>query len=270
MHIPAPNISVIESAGFQLVTNSGRGTALTYGGALNTKGAWVQLVASTARDSQGFWVYVWPDTGATGFTSVDIGIGAAASETVIAPDLFHGKQTLNCGMTRIFIPLSIPAGTRVAARAQTSVANQTPYVHISLCTGELAVHGRATTYGFTAASTTGVTLDPGGSAYTKGSYAEIAASTSNDIKSFYVLMTGDGTDGGTSRIALDVAVGAAASEVIIVPDHVAYSYTGGINEVALGPFYHAIPAGSRIAARVSATNATVTQRNKYVTLIGFD
>lgn len=74
-----------------------------------TTGAWVQLIASTAALSYG--LYLFDSSGQT----LELGTGAAASETrklIIPPGGLDG-----------FVPLSIPAGTRVSIRAISATAN---------------------------------------------------------------------------------------------------------------------------------------------------
>lgn len=76
-----------------------------------TNGAWVQLIASTAAAAKGLTIF---DSSGYG---IEIGTGAAASESrkLIVPPGGHSG----------FIPLAIPAGTRVSARAISTTADYT-------------------------------------------------------------------------------------------------------------------------------------------------
>lgn len=107
------------------VTADSTGTTLTAGTA-NTKGSYVELVASTAERCNGLLVCVMPN--ATGTVhSVDIAVGAAASEVIVIPDFFSRcvGNTTEEGGNYAFIDISIPAGTRISARTQSSTASAT-------------------------------------------------------------------------------------------------------------------------------------------------
>jgi hypothetical protein len=107
--------------------SSSRGTAVDPGATLSTKGAWVQLTASSdAQPGQAIGVFVGSgaDTARSGTAwtwGIDIGLGAAASETVVVPNLVHGaSDQVDFMQSQIvsFVPCSIPPSTRIAARAQ--------------------------------------------------------------------------------------------------------------------------------------------------------
>jgi len=109
------------------------GTTVTAAAALHLKGAYSTLIASTAFDWYGFWLGV----GNTGVSAtqtdqlLDIAIGAAASEQVILPNLLVGwRGTQNLGPMMQFIPLFIPRGTRISARIQALITNDTADVMI--------------------------------------------------------------------------------------------------------------------------------------------
>lgn len=98
------------------------GTAITSGTA-NTKGSWTQIVASTPYDASAFLLDLWVSSAGLDYL-VDIGVGAAASEYVVLPNLYIRAGTTT-GLTSEYtlVPLSIPTGTRVSARAQCSTAS---------------------------------------------------------------------------------------------------------------------------------------------------
>lgn len=76
-----------------------------------TNAAWVQLIASTALITKGLNIF-----DSSGF-SLELGFGAAASEVrklIIPPGGLNG-----------FIPLAIPAGTRISVRAINTTADYT-------------------------------------------------------------------------------------------------------------------------------------------------
>jgi hypothetical protein len=106
----------------------------------------------------------------------------------------------------------------------------------------------------------GVVVTAAGSTNTKGSYAQIAASAS--FTSNYVSMF---THGGTATDGLeflfDLAIGAAASEVVIVANTmVEETGTQDAGKFGIWMIPLAIPSGSRIAARCQCSTASATCR----------
>lgn len=117
-------------------TGTSTGTSVNAGATANTKGAWTQLVASTTRAHKGLMVAVGRTNASTAAAadygcSIDVGVGASGSEQVIIPDLVHAVTTAkkNAGHNVTFpIPCDLPAGSRLAARMQSSTTNTTDRV----------------------------------------------------------------------------------------------------------------------------------------------
>lgn len=104
--------------------SASQGTAVTP--AVGSKGAWTQAIASLSNDTYGLLICISGNnaSAASRNTAVDIGIGAAASEIVVIPDLIAGNAcSYAVGGSGLwyFFPVAIPAGTRVAVRAQGTV-----------------------------------------------------------------------------------------------------------------------------------------------------
>jgi len=117
----------VDSIGF--VSASTLGTVITVSATPGVKGSYSQLTASTPRDYIGYFGSFDPQSGGSsilghwGSNDMDISIGAGGSEVVIDPDISFGNPNgyLSIGPTCLpFRPISIPAGTRIAARAQCS------------------------------------------------------------------------------------------------------------------------------------------------------
>jgi len=126
-HLPFPwaTPTIWESAG-QVISGATTGTALT-AGAANTKGSWVELIASTANKT--VYLIVWARRSAGTPGLIDIGIGAAASEVVLIPNI----SPESAGDGFVFEgPIRIAAGTRIAARYQNSTASDTGAIAIYL------------------------------------------------------------------------------------------------------------------------------------------
>lgn len=238
------------------------GTALTTGASFS-KGSWVELLAATAFSTVGLSVYGV----AAGVNNVDclfdIGIGAADSEQVIIPNLgFHQSNgtTTPCW----FFPLSIPAGSRLAARAQAGSASTQVFVQCQLGGGSFTAFpplSLVTAYGVNLADSGGTSVDPGGSANTKGAYSQLTASTTYPIRALTWYFPNQGNGARTAADWLvDFAIGAAGSEQVIVPNVSIRTFANvlvpGIQTLPVGP----IPAGTRLAVRAQCNTADPTDR----------
>lgn len=117
-----PNINrasnIYETAGADAAISNAKTVAA---GINNSKGSWVELIASTTRDSHGLFV-VLPSNENSNDYLFDIGIGAAASEQVILENLLKSQRYSSYFYQ---FGLWIPAGTRLSARAQSSIIDAT-------------------------------------------------------------------------------------------------------------------------------------------------
>lgn len=112
-------------------TATSRGVDLTVPGSLNTKGAWTQIVASTTEDLVALTTCIQgaADLSLTGTNPevlVDVGIGPAASETVLIADMFLVAQAIEAYARRSpqTFEVAAPLGSRLSARyAHAAVAN---------------------------------------------------------------------------------------------------------------------------------------------------
>jgi hypothetical protein len=87
-----------------------------------SKGSYAQLIASTAARSRHLIISLL--TTAVTLFAVDIGVGAAASEVVVIPNILVQMTTAVGAETFIIeVPFDIALGSRIAARAQSSAAN---------------------------------------------------------------------------------------------------------------------------------------------------
>lgn len=257
-HVGAFERTALSSATFDV--------SISDGSSPSTYGSWVQLIASTARDADGFWLHIFPNNSSPHY--YEIGIGAAASEVAIISGACAPGYSTN-GAICFYVPLAIPAGTRVAMRQASGYGSDTMYAGISLDSGRLPSYGRCTVYGVTV-GTGMTTIDPGATANTKGSWAQITSSTTNNIKCFYVVTVNNSNLSGNANVALDIGVGAAASEVVL-RQNVMFNCEGyRLNTRVFGPFFMAIPAGTRLAARAQSTFTTATERVIDVSIIAFD
>lgn len=256
------------------MSTSGTTTAtnLPSNASANTKGAWTQLIASTAFEAQGFYAS-FRGVVASQDVLFDIGIGGAGSEQAIISNMAFSQQTLRVA-AGVYIPLNIPKGSRISARAQATLGGGLA-VSIALYPVALGLKhaegfGRTVTMGANTADSGGTSVDPGGSANTKGAWSEISSSCPIDVQWLIVCITNQNNSATTTTVfAIDIGVGGAGSEVVIIPDLFSV-VDSGIDTPE--PQYYSIPvqipAGSRVAARAQCGITDATDRLIDITLIG--
>lgn len=246
--------------GTSVGTSASSGTALT-GGANNTKGAYTQLVASSALDTRMIAVSIQESANTTTHAYVDIAVGAAASEKVIISNLFVEGSTNGTNGTCYLFPVNVPAGTRFSARAQNgSAATDGPNVNLTLFDGNFDVEGFAgiDDLGTVTATTQSSLLTASATINTKGAYTQLVASTARDYAGFYLRPTFPSSGTGVQHNLFDVAIGAAGSEQVVVPNIQCGSTSKPATPQFLGPFWVPIPAGTRVAARTQSDTASST------------
>jgi hypothetical protein len=244
------------------------GGANLTGGVANTKGTYVEYVASSPFLTNRVTCVALNANDGTAAQSFlfDIATGAAASEVVVLPNIMvsqgNGQNTAG-----VFpFNLAIAASTRIAGRAQCTNASKAVDVGVMLqAAGGVVGVSSYTNYGSATADSGGVQVDPGGTANVKGAYAQISASTSAIIQHL-IVMTGVGSNNlpVTALWDIDLATGAAASEVVLIPDIFASALSPGTNlgnsrQNAL-EFLTYIAASTRLAARASCSINDATDR----------
>ena len=248
------------------VSGSSGGTALTNSGVAHTKnGTYTQLVASSPFDAHGFLVQLSVNSAGTNQSYlVDIAIGASSAEVVIVPNLlFDTGLSASYPHGVIWIPIPIPAGTRISARQQNNTTTGTLRVSVILLGGGLfgvPFAGRCSDIGTDTSASNGTVYDPGGSGNTKGGYTQLTASVPHDVKAL-ILAAGSNRNSGpaNAKWLVDVAIGGGGSEQVVVPNlQFASTTANSILPAFVGPIPVNIPAGSRLSvnAQCSVTDAT--------------
>lgn len=256
-----------------IVSASSLGTACTSGNPAFTYGGFTQLTASSPIDAT--WVTI--QLGGPGWTNncgcCRLAIGSAGNEKVIATDMLAPGGSF---FSRAYsLPLAIPAGTRISAgTAADSVSSNAgrvsvilhdgAYTHLEGCAGMDSI-------GFVLSAVTGSTIDPGGTTNTKGAYTQLVATTSKDYMGFMIGIDAlNGAAGSvTGNVLLDIAIGGAGTEVVILPNFQIILPNSGVQDVLNTPsqiFWIPIPSGTRVAARAQSSNNTVGTRTFGCTL----
>ena len=244
--------------------------ATTHSGTANTKGSWVTVIASTSKEANRLAV-------SAGFGTVfrdclfDIGIGSAGNEVIVINNIPVSEFSDENPIWLDF-PVSIPSGSRIAVRQQATNTSGSFRVVAHPYWGDVprGTHG-IYTYGADTSASRGTQIDPGGTGNVKGSWTQITSSTSVNHSMLWVAIAGAGVSRFTMKFQLDIGVGAASSESVLIPDLELYTYsvTDAFNPTYFGPFPVQIPAGTRLAGRaLNDANASGTGRIIDVILFG--
>lgn len=246
----------VQRAGYVFVESTSTITPATT--TANTKGAWSQMVAATASRWDAIQVWHYGDD-AAGFQLLDIGVGGSGSEQVVVPDLAKWDSAVSQGVHYSLIPVSIPAGSRVAARCATSASNQASALTLSAYARAMETPESSvilTTEGIDTANSRGTGTTPSGSP----SWVQIVASTARSYHGFFLqcvsansnqIMVYDlevGIGGSGSEVVIFKALGLIYRNFVVVSGSIpSTSYINQINVPV------AIPAGTRIAVRCTLT-----------------
>ena len=210
-------------------------------GATNTKGSWVQLGVPTLYDI--FLVQVYATILNNIAIILDVGIGAAGSQIEIISNVYMNANNTSLQQNGcLCLPISIPAGTTLWARAQSSSATQTIYVKLNGYAGIWEGCAGAEGFGVTLGSTIATTVTASATPFTKGNYAQLVASSAH---AYTGLVASIFVNAGTPyRFFVDIAVGGAGSEQVIIPN-----IQTSLNDNLTSFVPVRIPAGTRISAR---------------------
>jgi hypothetical protein len=248
-----------------------RGTAVTASGSTHTKGSYAELVAAMTFHATCVRVIISPGTSHTGYL-VDLAAGAAGSEQVIASNLLMESRI---GTVAVYeLPIHLPAGARLAARCQSATSAGVCYVSAVLSSAPWGVHvplSRVLTLGAnTATSLATLSLDPGAAANTKGAWGQVVASTDVPIRALIPVVLNGNAAYSDADWLIDIGVGAAAAEVVLVPNLPAGSSAAAdlVTPSTWPPIPVDVPAGTRIAARSQCSITDASDRKFSFALIG--
>lgn len=244
----------------------------------NTKATtYTDVLDPTSIDADGFWLQLKAVTASRDFL-VDVALGAASSEVNILDNvLFSSSGTGSIDVGRVYIPLAIPAGSRISARCQASTGSSQVIVSAVLVRGGLyraLRKRRATTYGADTSDSGGTVVDTGASAGSEGAWSVMSAAMTNPIEGAAVMCVGNRLNGArtTTNFRVDLGYGAALSEVELASD--AWAQAEGGTDIIRQPFVNAFPgrvaAGSRLVVRAQSTITDATDRTFDAVVIGFD
>ena len=238
----------LENAGAD--TSVSEGTQVSAAGSNNVKGSYVQLIASTAHPAGGMLIVLGgANSGGRGFL-VDIAVGAAASEQVIIPNLYHYAQQ-DSTFTYTYVPISVPKGSRLSARVQSTSASSNVRVNLILVAGESSLPQAAVDYGSNTGSTTGTSVTSGSGSNNKGSWAQLTASTTAPHRWGIFCVRAS----GNSQYLFDIGIGGSGSEQVLVPNLNCRDSSTGPPVIYSMPMR--IPKGTRVACRAASATGSL-------------
>lgn len=257
---------VFESIGI-ISSAASRGTLVT-SGADGEWGSYIELSSSTSDAWDGFFL----NAGRTpSFREilVEVATGAASSEVSIYKARLIGGSNVEMSQGMTYYPIPVPSGSRVSVRTNSDAASVV--VHVSILgigtsqTKFLKEGDNQESLGFDDTSLTekGTTVDPGGTANTKGSWVEFDASTANDVDYITIdTINSDIAISGDPGWLVDIGTGVADSEVVVVANIplISSSAQDDLHPGTVGPFRVAIPSGTRIAIRCQSSSIGATDR----------
>jgi hypothetical protein len=249
----------------EFVTNdsdpsAGAGTSLTSGSSANTYGTWVQIHAGLTYPSS--WIILYLNnsyaSGAIANFYVDIGIGPSNSDvTVLIEKLCGSSAALTFGRC-YYIPITIPPGIAIWARAQGSATSDVIYVNFSSMGGS---KNYCSSYVCTSIECLGYGSSTNGTAITcgqniEGDWTTIVSGTSKDYAGVMIggMFTGD--TGMTQHLKYIMDVGIGSSAPISIGENLTTQYVVETAEQVLSvsvPSIVPIPSGSYLNARVSCS-----------------
>lgn len=254
-------------------TAASRGTTLTRPASNNTAASWTTLIASAADDIG--LITLTMQTGLpfpAGFAErvtalFDVAYGAG--NTVVAENILFSAYAGLWNIASVQLGVDIPAGEPIKVRYRTSNhAADIDWFATVHAYGPSSGGGSSTTYGGNTADSGGTNVDPGGSANTKGSWVELAASTAVDFNEIDLLFaTADGGERGSDNLQwlIDIGVGAASSETVLVGD-IPLSHNMPYPSPVHLPIF--VASGTRISIRAQCNSTDPEDRVFDVVLVG--
>lgn len=226
----------------------------------HSKGAWVELIASTSDYADLLQIICGStfNSGNYGAALMDVGVGAASSEVVVAANIPVGNHASSQQTPSFPLPLRISKGSRIAVRWQSfraGAADAKVTCVLQRWPTSLGIFSPTIldTIGATTGTTSGVSMGT-----TSGAWVQMSASAPQAYQGFCVdLISSDNTMSNGTGLTVDVGVGGSGSEQGVssatlfttssIETFNAHSNTG----VLSGFVPIACPKGARIAARVN-------------------
>mgnify|MGYP001205208627 CR=1 FL=1 len=234
------------------VSSAAAGVQRTWlsGASANVKGSYV-ILATTATDADGFF---FETNWGNGDSLADLSILSQSGTVDVVQNIYRSQPQFL--MNNTFWPITVPAGSSVGIRAQSANAPSQLWGSIHFTKGGLDALpplSLSETWGAVPGTTLGTFVNSGGTAFTKGAWAQLVASSARHCRAVILNFQwrGNAGRGGSDFYLVDLGVGAAGSEAVVIPDIPVAERAGNVMPATHGPFYIEIPANSRVAIRAN-------------------
>lgn len=238
----------------------------------NVKGNWKELYTALPFDCGGLLININHNS-ALMHVLLDIGAGAAAAESVIIPNLHIAAPRAAQSGFNVFVPISVPKGTRLSGRITSSVTSGQIFTNLVAlaATQDSPGYGRCESVGEVLASSRGTDIDPGTTANTVGTWQQIVAATGFRYRQL-IICVNERANSAAAAINLwfDLGIGASSAEVEYIPKIISQVNitSDEMGQRVIGPLPVDIPAGTRIAARCRSESTDATDRLIQISLLG--
>lgn len=251
----------------------------------------VQITASATDDTMGSYTSLGTSTGAAAFVVlqvctplqgvsylVDFAADEAGGTTYVdfCTDILVSCADSSTAPAQSFVAIPLPmafaSGTQFAARCQASTGSSTIDCSIVLYSGTTSFTvSQVQAMGANSADSRGVQVDPGATATSKGAYAELTSSASGAMDYLVPIIQSERTQTvhNGARIRVDIATGAAASEVVKVGDIPAIEHAFEARYTIDANYQVDIASGARVTARAISQSVTSGRRELDVVVLGF-
>ena len=255
MVLVLPTLAYRETLNNLLATpGANMGTSVTAHASIHTKGSWTQLIASTTYDAEWICVAFGPTNVAATQTDslVDIGIGGSGAETVLIPNLLAGYvgQAVSALGRHILLPIKIPKGSRISARAQSITTAKVVPVAVWVIGGarhpQFDPTSRCDAIGVTSSGNSRGTSVTAGNTGTEGSWTSINSPTARSYSALGFLAQGTLTTHTNLYFHFEVGFNSTAiAEYFVMAN--TNEQIGG--PVPVFPIFHFIPSGTQLQIR---------------------
>lgn len=242
---------------------TGYGTLLTAAATANTKGAYSsgELISSTTYDTY-MMCLVWDGTGVSNTNTsmlLDIGLGASGSETTIISNLLVGWTADWVGALgghHIYLPIFIPAATRVAGRIQAAIGGDAMNLTIFLFQGASQVPWRTYVgmddYGVDTATSRGTSHTPGNTG-AESTWASVGSTASRNYDALFFMTQGlAGVDTGMLSLSTHWEIGYSSTTFVEYWERTtAAEITSG--PIPTIPMPASVPSGTQLQVRATAS-----------------
>lgn len=224
-----------------------------------TYGSWVEALTAAAAGTVIAGLWLRSGEVAAEF-EIDVGVGAAASETSIGRFRIATPST-SVGHRPILLPVplgGIPTGARVAVRVRSSTG-ATANARVLLYYFEGFDGTSLTTLSNTPAGADGSSVTPTSSVWGDSAWVELTSGLSDAVSLYGVTCT-QPIEADGLQYEVELGIGAGGSEVVIAT-------MPGSHTDAPGPFKHvwfpkiySLPASTRVAVRLRKSDTDITAR----------